>query len=199
MTRVMSAMQKKLDEEDEERKKAIKKDKKEKKDKKKKKKKDKKVKKEEEIEEEEEEEKEDEPVEKKLKLEEDIEHVDVKPKVQELEVKIKMGSGDFEVKTIGLKKRRPKKYRCHICKKVVDSIGERNRHMAEVHNLNKFKCGNCDQKFEAENSLKRREKIHAHRRIVPKERDSNPYLTTECTWTHTLVRHFHVRSKGAIM
>ena len=99
-------------------------------------------------------------MEKKQKLEEDIEDLDVKPKVQELEVKIKMGSGDFEVKTIGLKKRRPKKYRCHICNEVVDSIGERNRHIVEVHNLNEFKCGDCDQKFETENSLKRHEQIH---------------------------------------
>ena len=155
VTRVTRAMQKKLDEEEEERKKAKKTDKKDKK----KKKKDRKVKKDEE-EIGEEEGKEDEPVEKKQKLEEDIEDLDVKPKVQELEAKIKMGSGDFEVKTIGLKKRRPKKYRCRICNKVVDSIGERNRHMAEVHNLNEFKCGDCDQKFETENSLKRHEKIH---------------------------------------
>ena len=154
VTRVMRAMQKKLDEEEEERKKAKKTDKKDKK-----KKKDRKVKKDEE-EIGEEEGKEDEPVEKKQKLEEDIEDLDVKPKVQELEAKIKMGSGDFEVKTIGLKKRRPKKYRCRICKEVVDSIGERNRHMAEVHNLNEFKCGDCDQKFQTENSLKRHEKIH---------------------------------------
>ena len=104
-------MQKKLDEEEEERKKAKKTDKKDKK-------KDRKVKKDEE-EIVEEEGKEDEPVEKKQKLEEDIEDLDVKPKVQELEAKIKMGSGDFEVKTIGLKKRRPKKYRCRICKEVV--------------------------------------------------------------------------------
>ena len=130
-----------------------------KKDKKKKKKKERKVKKDEE-EIQEEEGKEDEPVEKKQKLEEDIEDLDVKPKVQELEAKIKMGSGDFEVKTIGLKKRRPKKYRCRICNEVVDSIRERNRHMVEVHNLNEFKCGDCDQKFETENSLKRHKKIH---------------------------------------
>ena len=154
VTRVTRAMQKKLDEEEEERKKETKTDKKDKK----KKKKDRKVKKDEEIGEEEE--KEDEPVEKKQKLEEDIKDVDVKPKVQELEAKIKRGSDDFEVKTIGLKKRKPKKYRCRICKEVVDSIGERNRHMAEVHNLNEFKCGDCDQKFEMENSLKRHEKIH---------------------------------------
>ena len=162
VTRVMRAMQKKLDEEEEERKKATKTDKKDKKKKKKdkkKKKKDRKVKKDEE-EIGEEEGKEDEPVEKKQKLEEDIEDLDVKPKVQELEAKIKMGSGDFEVKTIGLKKRRPKKYRCRICNEVLDSIGERNRHMAEVHNLNEFKCGDCDHKFEMENSLKRHEKIH---------------------------------------
>ena len=89
VTRVMRAMQKKLDEEEEERKKAKKTDKKDKK-----KKKDRKVKKDEE-EIGEEEGKEDEPVEKKQKLEEDIEDLDVKPKVQELEAKIKMGSGDF--------------------------------------------------------------------------------------------------------
>ena len=155
VTRVTRAMQKKLDEEEEERKKAKKTDTKDRK----KKKKDRKVKKDEE-EIGEEEGKEDEPVGKKQKLEEDIEDLDVKLKVQELEVKIKMGTGDFEVKTIGLKKRRPKKYRCCICKEVMDSIGERNRHMVEVHNLNKFKCGDCDQKFETENLLKRHEKIH---------------------------------------
>ena len=77
-----------------------------------------------------------------------------------MEAKIKIGGGDFEVKTIGLRKCRPKKYRCRICKEVVDSIGEWNNHMAEMHNLNKFKCGDCDQKFETENSLKRHEKIH---------------------------------------
>ena len=99
-------------------------------------------------------------MEKKQKLEEDIEDLDVKPKVQELEAKIKMGSGNFEVKMIGLKKRRPKKYRYRICKQVVDSIGERNRHMAKVHNLSEFKCGDYDQKFETENSLKRHKKIH---------------------------------------
>ena len=158
-TRVTRAMQKKLDEEEEERKKSTKTEKKDKKKKKKKKKKDRKGKKEEEqIEEGDEGEDNDgEPKEKIKKLEEDV---DVKPKVQELEAKIKIGGGDFEVKTIGLRKRRPKKYRCRICKEVVDSIGERNRHMAEVHNLNEFKCGDCDQKFETENSLKRHEKIH---------------------------------------
>ena len=155
-TRVTRAMQKKLDEEEEERKKSMKT---EKKDKKKKKKKDRKGKKEEEqIEEGDKgEDNEGEPKEKIQKLEEDV---DVKPKVQELEAKIEIGGGDFEVKTIGLRKRRPKKYRCRICKEVVESIGERNRHMAEVHNLNEFKCGDCDQKFETENSLKRHEKIH---------------------------------------
>ena len=157
-TRVTRAMQKKLDEEEEERKKSMKTEKKDKK-KKKKKKKDMKGKKEEEqIEEGDKgEDNEGEPKEKIQKLEEDV---DVKPKVQELEAKIEIGGGDFEVKTIGLRKRRPKKYRCRICKEVVESIGERNRHMAEVHNLNEFKCGDCDQKFETENSLKRHEKIH---------------------------------------
>ena len=159
-TRVTRAMQKKLDEEEEERKKSMKTEKKDKKKKKKKKKKkDRKGKKEEEqIEEGDKGEDNDgEPKEKIKKLEEDV---DVKPKVQELEAKIEIGGGDFEVKTIGLRKRRPKKYRCRICKEVVESIGERNRHMAEVHNLNEFKCGDCDQKFETENSLKRHEKIH---------------------------------------
>ena len=97
-----------------------------------------------------------EPVQKKAKVEE---KEDVKIKVEEVEAKVKMDSGQFEVKTIGLKKRRPKKYRCRICKDV-DSIGERNRHMAEKHDLNEFKCGKCDQKFKTENSLKRHEKIH---------------------------------------
>ena len=98
-----------------------------------------------------------EPVEKKPKVEV---KEDVKIKVEEVEAKVKMGSGEFEVKMIGLKKRRPKKYRCHICKEVIDSIGERNRHMAEQHDMNEFKCGKCDQKFKTENSLKRHEKVH---------------------------------------
>ena len=147
--RVTRAMQKKLDEE-EEKKKGKKKEKKDKM----KKKKEKKVEKDEEKEKDN---GEGEPVEKKPKVEE-IE--DVKVKVEELETKIKLSSGEFEVKTIGLRKRRPKKYRCRICKDVVDSIGERNRHMAEKHGMNEFKCEKCDKKFETENSLKRHEKIH---------------------------------------
>ena len=98
------------------------------------------------------------PVEKKRKVKEKIEHVDVKPKVEEVEVKVKMSTGQFEVKTIGLKKRGAKKYWCHICKDIVDSIGDRNRHMAEKHNLNDFKYGKYDEKFEMENLLKRHKK-----------------------------------------
>ena len=86
--------------------------------------------------------------------------MDVKPKLEEVEAKVKMTIGQFEVKTIGLEKRRPKKYRCRICKDVVDSIGERNRHMAEKHGLNEFKCRQCDEKFEMENSLERHKKVH---------------------------------------
>ena len=193
VTRVTRAMQKKLDEEEEERKKAKKTDKKDKK----KKKKDRKLKKDEE-EIGEEEGKEDEPVEKKQKLEEDIEDLDVKPKVQELEAK--MGSGDFEVKTIGLKKRRPKKYRCCICKEVVDSIGERNRHMAEVHNLNKFKCGDFDQKFEMENSLKRHEKIHVKGVMLLKCDQCDKTFLHECQRKRHMMMHteeikYHCPSK----
>ena len=195
VTRVMRAMQKKLDEEEEERKKAKKTDKKDKK----KKKKERKVKKDEE-EIQEEEGKEDEPVEKKQKLEEDIEDLDIKPKVQELEAKIKMGSGDFEVKTIGLKKRRPKKYRCRICNEVVDSIRERNRHMAEVHNLNEFKCGDCDQKFETENSLKRHEKIHIKGvKLLKCDESDKTFLhesqTKRHMMTHTEEVKYHCPSK----
>ena len=73
--------------------------------------------------------------------------MEVKPKVEEVEAKVKMSTGQFEVKTIGLRKRRPKKYRCRICKDVVDSVGERNRHMAEKHGLNEFKCRQYDEKF----------------------------------------------------
>ena len=75
-------------------------------------------------------------------------------------MKLKVATGKFEVKTIGIKKRKAKKYRCRICKEVVDTIGERNRHMSEEHGLNEFKCGQCGEKFETENSLKRHEKIY---------------------------------------
>ena len=84
--------------------------------------------------------------------------MDVNHKVEEVEAKVKTSTGQFEVKTIGLKKRRAKKYRCCIYYDIVDSIGERNRHMAEKHNLNEFKCRKCDEKFETENALKRHEK-----------------------------------------
>ena len=54
------------------------------------------------------------------------EGTDIKPKIEieELETKIKVGTGKFEVKTIGIKKGRAKKYRCRICTDVVDTIGE---------------------------------------------------------------------------
>ena len=32
--------------------------------------------------------------------------------------------------------------------------------MPELHNLNEFKCGNCDQKFKTQNSLKTHKKIY---------------------------------------
>ena len=63
-------------------------------------------------------------------------------------MKLKVATGKFEVKTIVIKKRKAKKYRYSICKEVVGTIGERNRHMSEEHGLNEFKCGQCREKFE---------------------------------------------------
>ena len=197
-SRVTRAMQKKLDEEEEEKKKEKKKEKKEKKDKKKKKK-EKKVKTE--VKKEKKEEKrEGKPVEKKPKIELKIEDIDIKPKIEEVEAKVKLSTGKFEVKTIGLKKRRAKKYRCRICKDIINTISERNRHMAEKHDLNEFECRQCDQEFEMENSLKRYEKVHVEGvKLLKCEKCEQTFLhESQRKWhmlTHTESVQYHCPSK----
>ena len=75
---------------------------------------------------------------------------------EKVEVEVKEG-GAFKVVTIGIKRRKPKKYRCNVCKDLFNSIGERNAHLREKHNLKEFKCPeeNCGKIFTTENSLKR--------------------------------------------
>ena len=79
---------------------------------------------------------------------------------EKLQIKVRTPGGTFEMKTIGIKKRKPKKFRCRICSMLLNTVGERNHHMANVHNLKEFKYDQCEEKFETENSLNRHKKAH---------------------------------------
>ena len=146
----MRATKRKKEEEEEEKEK-----KKPKKDKKKKKKKDKK---DEDVDKKEEEEIEKKEEEKEiLETIKEVEKDDIKPVVveEQLQIKVKTAGGTFEMKTIGIKKRKPQKYRCRICIILLNTVMECNHHIAEVHNLKGFKCDECE-----ENSLNRHKKAH---------------------------------------
>ena len=78
--------------------------------------------------------------------------------------------GTFKVVTIGIKRRKLKKYRCNVCKDLFNSIGERNNHLREKHDLKEFKCPeeNCGKVFTTENSLKRHSHEHGKDGKEPK-------------------------------
>ena len=78
--------------------------------------------------------------------------------------------GAFKIVTIGIKRRKPKKYRCNVCKDLFNSIGERNTHLREKHDLREFKCPkkNCGKIFTMENSLKRHSHEHSKDGKEPK-------------------------------
>ena len=78
---------------------------------------------------------------------------------EKVEVEVKEG-GAFKVVTIGIKRRKPKKYRCNVCTDLFNSIGERNNHLREKHDLKEFECTeeNCGKIFTMEKSLRR----HSH-------------------------------------
>ena len=108
---------------------------------------------------------------------EEIEEVDkeeVQKKIQKLkqeEVTVKMKEGGkFKVVTIGIKRHKPKKYRCNVCTDLFNSIGERNNHLREKHDLKEFKCPeeNCGKIFTTENSLKRHSHEHGKDGKEPK-------------------------------
>ena len=112
---------------------------------------------EEKIEEEDKEEEEEVPV-KKSKMEGEKGKVEVKEK------------RTFKVVTIGIKRRKLKKYRCNVCKDLFNSIGERNNHLREKHDLKEFKCPeeNYGKVFTTENSLKRHSHEHGKDGKEPK-------------------------------
>ena len=78
---------------------------------------------------------------------------------EKVEVQVKEG-GAFKVVTIGIKRWKPKKYRCSVCKDLFKTIGGQNNHLREKHDLKEFKCPeeNCGKVFSTENSLRH----HSH-------------------------------------
>ena len=88
---------------------------------------------------------------------------------QQVKVEVKEG-GEFKVVTIGIKRCKPKKYRCNVCTDLFNSIGERNNHLREKHDLKGFKCPeeNCGKIFTTENSLRRHSHEHGKDGKEPK-------------------------------
>ena len=159
---------KKLEEEEEANKEKLE-DKKDEEDKEKKRKKDKKKKKEKKDDKKMDEDKKDDE-----KIEEEDNEEEVPEKKQKMEgeqvkVEVKEG-GAFKVVTIGIKRCKPKKYRCNVCTDLFNSIGERNNHLREKHNLKEFKCPeeNCGKIFTMENLLRRHSHEHGKDGKEPK-------------------------------
>ena len=153
--------------EDEEKKKKLQ-EKKDEEDKEKKRKKDKKKKKDKKDDEKMDEDKKDDD--EKIE-EEDKEVPEKKPKMEGEKVKVEVKEGGaFKVVTIGIKRRKPKKYRCNVCTDLFNSIGERNNHLRMKHDLKEFRCEeeNCGKVFTTENSLKRQSHEHGKDGKEPK-------------------------------
>ena len=168
--RIEDEEKKKKLEDDEEAKRKKLEEKKDEEDKEKKGKKDKKKKKKEKKDDEkiDEDKKDDEKIEKEHK-EGEVPEKKQKMEEEKVEVEVKEG-GAFKVVTIGIKRRKPKKYRCNVCKDLFNSIGDRNAHLREKHDLKEFKCPeeNCRKIFTTENSLKRHSHEHGKDGKEPK-------------------------------
>ena len=144
-------------------------EKKDEEDKEKKRKKDKKKKKEKKDDEKMDEDKKDDD--EKIEEEDKEEVPEKKQKLEGEKVKVEVKEGGaFKVVTIGIKRRKPKKYRCNVCTDLFNSIGERNNHLREKHDLKEFKCPeeNCGKIFTMENSLRRHSHEHGKDGKEPK-------------------------------
>ena len=113
--------------------------------------------------------KDDEEIEEEDKEEGEMPEKKQKIEEEKVEVEVKEG-GAFKIVTIGIKRCKPKKYRCNVCKDLFNSIGERNTHLREKHDLKEFKCPeeNCGKIFTTENSLRRHSHEHGKDGKEPK-------------------------------
>ena len=68
--------------------------------------------------------------------EEDKEVPEKKQKLEGEKVKVQVKEGGaFKVVTIGINRCKLKKYRCNVCMDLFNSIGEKNNHLREKHDL----------------------------------------------------------------
>ena len=97
---------------------------------------------------------------KELEGQEGGQEIKMEEEGDKVKVGVKGAGGDFKVVTIGIKRRKPKKYWCRVCTELFTTISERNAHLKNDHDLKEFRCEaeGCPKVFEMENSLKR----HSH-------------------------------------
>ena len=67
---------------------------------------------------------------------------------------------EYVVRTHGIVRRVPKKYKCLMCTDIFKTVKDRNDHVRDIHNIECFKCPDCDQIFKTESSMKRHQFKH---------------------------------------
>ena len=61
----------------------------------------------------------------------------------------------FVVRTHGIIRRMPKQYKCLLCTEIFQTVKDRNEHVQDIHDIDCFKCPECDKTFQTESSMKR--------------------------------------------
>ena len=80
--------------------------------------------------------------------------------LQKIKVEEKEEGGNWVVRTVGVRRRVARKYKCCACHDKFNSVRERNAHMKKQHGLSGYECAECGKKFETENALARHTKGH---------------------------------------
>ena len=60
----------------------------------------------------------------------------------------------FIVRTHGIIRRVLKQYKCSLCTAIFQRVKDRNEHVRVIHDINSFKCPECDKNFKMESSMK---------------------------------------------
>ena len=113
--------------------------------------------------------------------------------------KRKTSTGSLQIKTIGIKKRKPNKFKCRDCGLLFDSVKELNAHKRDKH-VKVYKCSRCPKYYDTQIGLAKHLLVHNDSNMkhkCPECTQAFPYPSqlTRHLMVHSDEKHYHCPSK----
>ena len=116
--------------------------------------------------------------------------------------KRKKAVGSLEIQNYGIRRRKPKQFKCRECGTFYDSVKELNEHKRDKH-FQVHQCSRCQKTYETEIGLAKHLLVHNETNMkhkCPECPQGFPYYSqlTRHLMVHSDERHYHCPSKTCI-